>query len=833
MLRNYIKVAIRNLVSNKLHALINIGGLAVGLAACLLILLFVRDELSYERWLPNADRIAAVESTFFIPGRERIAFAASPGPMKPALDKDFSSDIERVVRLFQDEAPVRTGDRQFTAELSYVDPGFFDVFDLPMVAGDREAALANNASILLSQTTARKYFGDEPAVGQTLTVRGTTVFTVVGVFADLPRNSHLDLQTIGLFDLERYKDEPWIAQRWTSVNTRAYVLFRSPESRARVAAEMPAFTDRNVVFEIPGLTERPSTLMRFDFMPLLDIHLHADKPGYEKPGSFTAVLAFAGIALLILIVACINFVNLATARAMSRAREVAMRKVVGATRGQLVRQHLGEAILTALIALVIALALVELALGPFNAFLNKQLRLDLLGDPTLLAMMLGLIVTVGVIGGLYPAIYLSRFRPAAVLKSNQSSAHGSTLLRSGLVVFQFAISIALIICTATIYAQTIFARTLDLGFDHADRMTLDGLTDLPTTEAGATLKREIAALPGVSGVALSSDTPPLQSNNNTLLYPTASVDGEKLIIETLRVDPDFFAVYGVEAIAGRLFSIDHSGDFKPADDDRGPDLHQSIVVNRAFAAKLGATRPDDVIGRVLWEVNDDDKPMIATTIVGVVPDLYLRSVRTVVTPLLYYASPAESPANATRAVFGRLTVHVAPGRMRETVQSVEAIWSRLAPAVPIRTGFVDEALTTQYDADEQRGQIFAGFAIFAILIACLGLFGLASFSAERRTKEIGMRKVMGASVLDIVRLLVWQFSRPVLIANLIAWPVSFYIMRTWLAGFRYSIDLTSPPILLGIFGGAAVLALAIAWLTTAGHAYRVARANPGRALRTE
>lgn len=826
MLRNYLTVAIRNLVANKLHALINIGGLAVGLAACLLILLFVRDETSYERWVPNAERIATVESTFYVPGRDTIAFAASPGPMRAALEKDFSSDIVRAVRLYGDEEPVRVGDRQFLGQPAYVDPGFFEVFDLPMVAGQREAALANNASILLSQTTARKYFGDQPAVGNTITVGGDKVFTVVGVFADLPRNSHLELESIALFDVSRYQDRPWVEQQWTSVNVRTYVLFRTAAARDRVARDLPAFVDRNVTFDIPGFTERPSTLIEFDLKPLLDIHLHADKPGYNNVGSFTAVLAFSGVALLILVIACINFVNLATARAMTRAREVALRKVVGATRGQLIAQHLGEAVLTSLIALVLALALVELALGPFNGFLHKQLRLDLLGDPGLLAMMLGLIVIVGVIGGMYPAIYLSRFRPAAVLKANQSSAHGSSLLRNGLVVFQFAISIGLIVCTAVIYTQTVYARTLDLGFDRGDRLTLAGLGDLPSKEARATLKREIAALPGVRGVALSSDAPPLRNNNNTLLYPTATVTDEKLVVETLRVDPDFFAVYDVAPLAGRLFSMEHAGDFQADRDSTSTELRQGVVVNRAFVAKLGASRPEDVIGKVLWEVNGEDRPMIATTIVGVVPDLYLRSVRVAVTPLIYYTDRPEGG-------FNWLTAHVAPGRMRETVQAATAIWNRLAPTVPVRTGFIDEALAKQYDADEQRGQIFAGFAVFAVLIACLGLFGLASFSAERRTKEIGMRKVLGASVLDIVRLLVWQFSRPVLLANLIAWPLAFYLMRRWLAGFQHAIDLTSPAVLLGIFGGAALLALTIAWLTTAGHAVRVARANPARALRVE
>jgi putative ABC transport system permease protein len=827
MLRNYLTVALRNLAANKVNAAINIGGLAVGLAACLAIVLLVRDELSYERWLPHADRIAAVESTFLVPGREALSFAAAPGPMKAALEKDFTSDLERVVRVYQDEdSPVRVADRQFSTTISFVDPGFFDVFDLPMAAGDRAAALANNASVVLSQTTARKYFGDGPAVGNTITVGGKLVFTVVGVFADIPHNSHLVLDAIALLDPQRYsKDRPGLLERWTSVNVRLYALLRSPDALARVAADLPAFVDRNVVFEVPGLTERPSSLVSFELRPLLDIHLHGDKQGYANLGSFTAVLAFAGIALLILVIACINFVNLATARATMRAREVAMRKVVGATRAQLVGQHLGEAVLTALFALVIAVALVELWLPTFNSFIKKDLRLDLLGDPGMLAIMLGLIVCVGAIGGLYPAIYLSRFRPASVLRANKSSAQGSSRLRSALVVFQFAISISLIVCTATIYFQTVYARTLDPGFRSEHRLTLKGLDALAGNQARATLKRELAALAGVRGVALSSDTPPLGSNSNTLLYPTAQIGEEKYIVETIRVDPDFFGVYGVAPIAGRLFASDRPSDFQPKDDQTG-ELRQSIVVNRALVAKLGAARPEDVIGRVLWEVNEPGKPMTVTTIVGVVPDLHLRSARAAITPLLYQAGGPDHS-------FDTLTAHVAPDRTREVADAIAGIWARVSGGSPIHLAFVDDDLAKQYDGDEQRGKMFAGFAVFAIVIACLGLYGLASFSAQRRTKEIGMRKVLGASILDIVRLLVWQFSRPVLLANLIAWPVAFYVMREWLAGFRYAIDLTSPPVLAGIFGGAATLALLIAWLTTAGHAYRVARGSPSGALRAE
>jgi putative ABC transport system permease protein len=447
----------------------------------------------------------------------------------------------------------------------------------------------------------------------------------------------------------------------------------------------------------------------------------------------------------------------------------------------------------------------------------------------LLLVVAGLVAAVGVVGGLYPAIYLSRFRPAEVLKANQSSAGGSSRLRSALVIFQFAISIALIVCTATIYGQTVYARTFDLGFRHEDRLVIKGLGDLSGREAQATLQREVAALPGVRGAALSSDSPPLDSNNNSLLYPTPVPGEDKILVETLRVDADFFTVYGVKPLAGRLFSSDHTSDFQPHEEEVVPGAHQSVVVNQAFVTKMGAARPEDIVGKTMYELGSlhGDKPMIATTIVGVVPDLHLRSVRSIVTPLMYYARAQNGGG------YGRLTVEVEPGRMRETLAAVEGTWRKLAPAVPIRTGFLDEALAAQYDADAQRGHIFAGFAGFAVLIACLGLFGLAAFSAQRRTKEIGMRKVLGASVLDIVRLLVWQFSRPIIVANLIAWPISFYVMQRWLAGFRYAIGLTQPRYLIGIFGGAGLLALAIAWLTIAGQAYKVARASPGRALRCE
>lgn len=824
MLRNYLLVAVRNLVKHKLYSFINIGGLAVGLAACLLILLFVRDELSYESWIPNAERVAIIETEIHIPGREGLAYAGSPGLLAAAMEKEFGGQIEQMVRLYRPNEPVKIGDRQFLTRFTYADASLFKVLDLPAVSGERERALADTHSVALSEKTARAYFGAEPALGKVITVGGKYDYTVVAVMRELPQNTHLEVEAIALFDPPRYAERPWIAEQWTSSNMSTYALFRSQDARDQVAARMKAFTDANVRLEIPGFEgKNVSELMMFPIMPLTDIHLYAKKPGYSKLGDINAVIAFSAIALLILVIACINFVNLATARAMQRAREVSMRKVLGATRAQLISQHLGEAIVTALIALVLAFAVVELVLTPFNGFVHKSLALRY-GDPTLLGISALLIVIVGAIGGLYPAFYLSRFRPAHVLKANQSSSTGSTKMRSALVVFQFTVSIVLIICTAVVYSQTVYARNVDLGYRRDNRLAISGVHRMGDAAKRLAFKREVAALPGVELAAISSDKPPLEDSSNDLLYRSSDMTGEQFIIERMNVDEDFFQVYGVRALAGRLFSEKYPGD-KAVDPKDGVAGAQTVVVNESAARKLGAKQLEDVVGMVLWQLFDQKGQIARVTVVGVVPDLFLRSLRDPITPMYYVLGPESN--------FSELTVSVQPGRLLEVRGEVEGVWNRFASGLPMRSTFVSEDMRALYDGDEQRGQMFAAFAGFAVLIACLGLFGLASFSAERRTKEIGMRKVLGASVLDIVRLLVWQFSRPVLLANVIAWPIAFALMYRWLAGFRHAISITDPVTFLLVFGGAGLVALLIAWATTGGHAYRVARGRPGRALRYE
>lgn len=403
-------------------------------------------------------------------------------------------------------------------------------------------------------------------------------------------------------------------------------------------------------------------------------------------------------------------------------------------------------------------------------------------------------------------------------------------MRNGLVVFQFAVSTALLISTAVVYGQNRYARNLDLGYASSNRLVVEGVSDMPGKgELAATLKQSIGGLAGVRHVGLSSDSPPLSSNNNTILYPSPTVTDKKYLIETIQVDWDFFTAWGVEPLAGRLFSSEFPTDVYNVPEDKSQEATQSLVVNRMFLEKTGIASPENAVGKVFWDISGlaPTDPLVRSTIIGVVPDMYLRSVEFEITPIVFQLHKEESGR------FDDLAVEVAPGEMQATVAAIEPIWAKLAPGNPIRTEFVDQEIAAQYDAISKRGYMFGAFALFAVLVACLGLFGLASFAAERRTKEIGMRKTLGAGVFDIVRLMMWQFSKPVLIANIIAWPAAFYLMKRWLVTFKYHIELTDPVLVILVFGGAGVVALVIAWATVVGQTVRVARANPIHALRCE
>ncbi len=826
ILRNYLLVAVRNLVRNPLYSAINIAGLVVGLTCCLLILLFVRDELSYDQWLPDADRIVRVESTFIVPGREAMEAAQSPGPARASLLKEFGAEIEQAVRLFQRRPTVDVGGRQFNDELVEADPEFFSVFALEFLAGSPEGALVDNNSLVLTESLAKKYFGPGAAIGRTLTLTrdNPEIYKVTGVVRDIPRNSHLDIKMISRFDPADYTDRPWVAESWTSVNSYTYLKLRRPDAAAAISARIKEFTDRNVKFDISGIDNiTPSDLLKFSLQPVPRIHLYSsNRVGFKPGGNINTVYTFSAIALLILLIASVNFMNLATARSMQRAREVALRKVHGASRGQLVVQFIGESVLVTLLSLALAVAATWALLPQFNAWVDKQLALNFIGEPVLAGILLCLTLFVGIIGGLYPAFFLSRFQPAAVLKAGRATgATGSSRLRAALVLVQFTISIGLIAATLVVYSQWRFARDIDLGFDKDRLMAISPAGGEKLESRQDAMRQELLRLPGLAAVARASDTPPLSDNNNTLVKMPDVPSDDLLVIETLQVDYNFFDTLGVKSVAGRLFSADHAADVMPPDADKlETKVSVGVVLNRKAVKRLGFPDAEGAIGKTFQVSLGEDKYADAT-VVGVIDDLHMRSIHEEITPTLYYAGDNVK-------VFYSFILRLKPGAQEATLAAVDRAWASLYPEVPIQRTFVDEDFSKLYAAEEERVKMFVGFSGLAIFVACLGLFGLASFTADRRTREIGIRKVLGASNVDLIRLLLWQFSQPVLIANLVAWPVAWYFLQSWLNNFPYRVDLSPLP-----FAAAGGLALVIAWGTVFSHARRVAGSNAVVALRYE
>ena len=547
------------------------------------------------------------------------------------------------------------------------------------------------------------------------------------------------------------------------------------------------------------------------------------------PGNDRRTIAtFAVVALLILGVAVINFTNLATARASQRAREVALRKVVGATRGQLIVQFLGESVLLAALSMVLAFALVETLLPSVSTFLKADMRLAYLGPDGLLSPAVALTFLVGAAGGLYPAFYLSRFQPAKVLKANTAAdaGGGSGRLRNILVVSQFAVSIGLLICTAVIYAQTVYARTVDPGYRRQGLLQIDNLARRQMRPVMNTLLHEIAAVPGVTSVGRSSiGVATFPMDNMTVTAPGA---GESVELNLYRVDTDFFRTMAIPFVAGRNFMAGRAADdstlegLPPSDEAVAALAHRGygVVLSEFAAHRLGYRNAADAVGKVL-KADDGDvdaNGQTPITVIGVTRDARFRSVREAVEPIVFLYDRYQPSWMLVR-------YDGAPNAVRT---GIERVWKRIAPDVPFEAKFSDDIVRDLYEADNARADIFAAFSGLAVVIGCLGLFGLASFTAERRTKEIGIRKVLGARTQDIVRLLVWQFSRPVLIANVIAWPVAWWAMRDWLNGFDARIGLNP-----ALFVGAGLLALVIAAVTIIGHAMKVARANPIHALRYE
>jgi putative ABC transport system permease protein len=826
MFGNYLATAWRNLLRHKLFSFINIAGLAMGLTCTILIALFVHDELSYDNWIPGSENLWRVEQTVHVPGRsEPIVSAQVPMPMPLAL-RDQLPEVDSATRLAWQDITLTAGDRQFSVDMGVVDSNFLQVVRLPLVKGDSSTVLSRPDGIVLSETTARRFFGDADPIGKIMTTgRGgcsdadcaaqTVALRVVGVMRDLPHNTHFGLA--GLMPNSSLADRltQRVKENWLSTNdSYGYVTLRPGTDPAALAARMEPYLDRVIDIsrytsaKIPG-----SRILDIRLVPMRDVHMTTDRLGAMKPpGSWTTLYGMIAIGGMILLVACINFMNLATARAMMRAREISLRKCVGARRRQVIVQFLGESVLMALVALVIAFALVEVLLPTYAGFMGRPLSFRYVADWPLTLAVLGAGVAAGLLSGIYPALVLSGFRPATALRSSSTGQGGGGRLRAALVVLQFAVSIGLGIGTIAVFQQIDFARNIDLGFNRENIVTT-GTGGKLSPEGMDSLQQALERSPGVLGVARSNFV--AFSAESSVLLAQRPGDPQILSANHISVSPNYFTVYGIQILAGRTLSAERAEDlfFSTSQENYAArNEGHNVMVNAALARALGYA-PAEIVGQTVIFGKSRMR------VVGVAADTLAGGVRTPVVPTAYVYAPEQAQT---------FSIRIQPERTQEAVAQIARISRAFIPGATLYQNFLNDTYERLYQADRKQGRIFGIFVVIAILIACLGLFGLAAFTAGRRTREIGIRKVFGARTRDVVLLLLWQFSIPVMLANALAWPVAWYYLQTWLEGFAYRISLD--PLTFLCVGLAALL---IAWATVFTHTWRVARANPIHALRTE
>ena len=799
MLKNYLKIALRNLRRQKGYTCINVAGLAVGMACCLLILLFVRDELSYDRHHDKADRIFRL--TINYTGDGGTHWAPIGPPVGPAFMAQMP-EVEQIARIFPQERAVviRYEDRHFEEpNFVYADSTVFEVFTLPLVRGDPQTALAAPNTVVLSERLAHKYFSDDDPLGRAITVPGWQDLTVTGVMENVPPTTHLPLDLMVSMQTFYNNAGDWVnnARTWAGFHT--YLLLREPHQVETIAQKTPAFLttffeDR---FDVPA-----AEAMQFVFQPLPDIHLYSHLEKEYRPNSDVIyVYVFSAIALFVLLIACINFINLATARAAGRMREVGVRKTLGAHRFQLVKQFLGESALMAGLALALAGVLIVLWLPVLNYLTGKTLALADLQNANLILSLIGMTILTGLVSGAYPAFVLSGFRPTQALRGQTAGRTSQpVVLRKGLVVFQFAISIFLIIGTTVVLSQLQYFRTKQLGFDkeRVVHVRLGGeLSD--AVEANLeTFKQELLRNPAIASVSMAADVP-----GERYSLENMSVDGHRDDEETMMriawgVDHDYIQTLGIELAAGRAFSRE-----APADTN-------AWIINEAAAARLGLDEP---VGRVMrWGG-------YAGPIVGVAKNFHFASLHNEIEPLVIPLRPG---------VGGMLLARVQAGQMTEALPFLEKTLDGLVPGQLFRYSFVADDFDLLYRDEDKLRDVFGYFSAIAIFIACLGLFGLAAFTAEQRTKEIGVRKVLGASASGIVLLFSADFTKLVVAAFVVAAPLAYVAMDRWLQAFAYRIDIA-----WWIFLVAGLSALIIAWLTVIYQAIRAALADPVKALRYE
>ena len=800
MIRNYLKIALRNFRLQPGYTILNVLGLTIGITATLFILLYLTEETRFDNYHEKADRIYRISSDITEPDNH-FRWAVTQNPLALQLKQDYP-EVEEFVRFIPNgRTRLEYKDRFFFEEKVFVvDSTVCDVFSFDFIRGEGKTALREPNSIALSESVARRIFGDNNPIGETLKTTSGRDYKVTGVYRDMPKYSHLIANAmISANTIPELMHPP--ARNWGGFGIYSYVLLKEGADGNTFAAKLPEVVKKyvDVIFKELGVQ------VKYQLLPLKSIHLDASYENEAEPSGEAGFLyIFGAVGLFMLLIACINYMNLATARATRRAMEVGVRKVLGSERRQLIGQFLSESVLFTLLALVLSFMLAMLLLPAFNKTFDLSLSRSLLYSPPVLAGALGIMLLAGVLGGSYPAFYLSSFEPIKVLKGTLSKGAGNPILRKSLVIIQFTITLFMLIGTGVIYDQMHYLREKNLGFDKENVMTFT-LEGREARDKYNIIRQKLLQNPKITSIGTCTTTPGQGYGKNLINAENSQGILEQYGVDLYGVDYDFFPTLGVTFVAGRNVSLEYK-----------TDSTEAVLVNEAMVKRLGWKDP---IGRKFQFGTNDTLPIVR--VVGVVKDFHQNSLYEPISALLFY------PQVNNPIVHVRIKPQ-SPGEMSETIGFVEKTWQEIFPNTPFDYDFVDASFMELYKADQVRARIFSLFSILMIVIACLGLLGLASFTAEQRTKEIGVRRVLGAGTSDIIVLLTRNFIFLVLLAALPAFFIAWYFMNKWLGTFAYHADMN-----YGLYGAAFLLVVVLTLLTTGYHALKAAASNPVQSLRSE
>lgn len=797
MLKNYFTIVFRSIVKDKFYSLINILGLTIGITCSLLLLLYVTDELSFDKYHKNASKIYRVVSQIQEPDKA-FGWAVTQPPTAPVLKQDYPV-VENFVRFFPNgRVAFRQGEKQFYEEEVYAaDSTVFDVFSYTFIEGTPATALDAPNSIVLTKRVATKFFGTQPALGQTLQTNDTTIYKVTGVIEDVPKNSHFTFNVLlSLSNGERNFNG------WGGFEVTSYIVLPENYNYKELESKLPQMYDKYIK-EIFG---KMGIKINYELQPIQSIHLHSKLEG-ETNGDMGYIYTFSAIAFFMLLIASINYMNLATARSARRAKEVGIRKLLGSLKSTLRTQFLTESVLMTLIALLLSLLFVLLLLPFFNTVSGKEIKFSYLLQPHFLLLAVGIVLFTGIISGSYPAFYLSSFQPAVVLKGALTTKGGNAFFRKTLVVLQFAISLVMLICTWIVFEQLNYMRDKDLGYNKEQVLTISyGRRRGQSASAYNAFRNTLLSNPKIKSIATAS-APTSNIGDRTIFLVEANAGLKELGFKSIFIDHDYIKTMGMKMVKGRDFSADI-----PADTTYGAIINQATVERMNWKEPLGKKI------RIGGNPQDGQPAQPMASVVGVVKDFHQQSLYSPIEPsiLLYNRS--------NYVIHLKLEAQDIP----QTIGFIERTWKQTYPQQLFEYRFLDQDFESAYHADELRGRIFTAFSTLTILIACLGLFGLATFTTEQRTKEIGVRKVLGASVWEIVLLLSKDFTKLVLLSFPIAIPVAYVSMHKWLESFPYRTNIG-----IGIFVVACLSTLLICWLTVMYQSIKAALANPVKSLRSE